>query len=112
MAHVQPLRSTKNSGPGRLCAVALIAFAAGLLMVSCGEPVAPRKADNSAAPAPTPVIPPTPAPPPPPGPSDTTPPTVPGSLIASTDGPFGITVSWQASSDDVGVSAYLVERCH
>lgn len=109
MAHVQPLRNTKNLGLARLCSVALVALASGLLMVSCGEPVAPKKADSSAPSAP-PVIPPAPVPPPP-GPSDTTAPTVPGSLVASTDGPFGITVSWQASSDDVGVSAYLLERC-
>ena len=109
MAHVNPMRKAKTSAVGRIRSVALLAFAAGLLVVSCGEPVAPKKADNSAAPAP-PVIPPTPVPPPPSS-SDTTPPTVPGNLIGTTDGPFGITVSWQASSDNVGVAAYNVQRC-
>jgi hypothetical protein len=104
------MRNTRISAFGRLCSVALLAFAAALLAVSCSEPVAPRKADNSTPTPPPPVIPPAPAPPPP-GPGDTSAPTTPGSLVASTDGPFGITVSWQASSDNVGVSAYRVERC-
>jgi len=109
MAHVNPQRNTKNWAVGRLCSVALVAFAAGLLTVSCSEPVAPRKADDSTT-TPPPVVPPTPTPTPPPT-SDTSPPTTPASLVATTDGPFGITVSWQASSDNVGVSGYRVERC-
>src|SRR5215472_742505 len=109
MAHVNPLRNTKNWAVGRLCSVALVAFAAGLLTVSCSEPVAPRKADDGTT-TPPPVVPPTPTPTPPPT-SDTSPPTTPASLVATTDGPFGITVSWQASSDNVGVSGYRVERC-
>jgi len=47
----------------------------------------------------------------PPSSGDTTPPTSPANLSATTDGPFGAIVSWQASSDNVGVARYRVERC-
>jgi chitodextrinase len=42
---------------------------------------------------------------------DTTPPTSPAGLSATTDGPFGSTLSWAASTDSVGVIGYKVERC-
>lgn len=42
---------------------------------------------------------------------DTTPPSAPGSLVATATSPTQINVSWTASTDDVGVTAYLVERC-
>jgi len=43
--------------------------------------------------------------------SDTTPPSAPSSLIASAVSASQITLSWTAATDDVGVTAYLVERC-
>jgi hypothetical protein len=45
------------------------------------------------------------------GGSDTQPPTVPTSLTANTASGAAITLSWGASTDDVGVTAYLVELC-
>ncbi|MDQ3562960.1 MAG: DUF1929 domain-containing protein, partial [Pseudomonadota bacterium] len=44
-------------------------------------------------------------------PADTTPPTVPGSLSATASGANRIDLSWIASTDDVGVTGYQVERC-
>jgi chitodextrinase len=46
-----------------------------------------------------------------PPPSDTTPPSQPANLSATADGPFGINLAWQASTDNVGVSGYGLERC-
>ena len=45
------------------------------------------------------------------GPADTTPPTAPAALMAAADGPFGVSLSWQPSTDAQGVAAYRVERC-
>src|SRR5207248_954537 len=42
---------------------------------------------------------------------DTTPPTVPGSLSATASGGTQINLNWTASTDNVGVTGYLVERC-
>jgi fibronectin type 3 domain-containing protein len=42
---------------------------------------------------------------------DTTPPTAPTNLIATTASASQINLSWSGSSDNVGVTAYLVERC-
>lgn len=44
-------------------------------------------------------------------PSDTTPPTAPAQLTATTAGPTEVTLTWTAASDDVGVTGYRVERC-
>ena len=41
---------------------------------------------------------------------DTTPPTAPGNLTATASG-IQINLSWTASTDNVGVTGYLVERC-
>ncbi len=43
--------------------------------------------------------------------SDTQAPTPPGSVVATPTSPTKITVNWSASTDDVGVAAYQVERC-
>lgn len=43
--------------------------------------------------------------------SDTNPPSTPGALTATTDGPFGVALAWQAATDDVGVVGYQLERC-
>ena len=43
---------------------------------------------------------------------DTTPPTAPGSLAATPSGTSTINLSWTASTDNVGVTGYRVERCH
>ena len=45
------------------------------------------------------------------GTGDTTPPTNPSNLLATAAGSGGITLSWTASSDNVGVTNYLIERC-
>jgi chitodextrinase len=47
----------------------------------------------------------------PPPPPDTQPPTAPGSLTAAAASTSEIDLSWAASTDDVGVASYLVERC-
>src|SRR4029077_13329100 len=45
------------------------------------------------------------------GGGDTTPPTNPSNLLATAAGTGGINLSWTASSDNVGVTGYLIERC-
>ena len=45
------------------------------------------------------------------GGSDTQPPTAPTSLTASAAPGVAITLSWGASTDNVGVTAYLIEQC-
>jgi fibronectin type 3 domain-containing protein len=42
---------------------------------------------------------------------DTTPPTVPTNLIATAASASQMNLNWTASTDNVGVTAYLVERC-
>lgn len=44
------------------------------------------------------------------GPSDTTPPTAPGNLTATATAPSSIALSWQAATDNVGVTSYAVSR--
>jgi hypothetical protein len=44
-------------------------------------------------------------------PPDTTPPTAPGSLIVTAASTTQINLSWTASTDNVGVTGYKVERC-
>jgi chitodextrinase len=46
-----------------------------------------------------------------PAPPDTTPPTAPTNLIASAVSDTRINLSWTASTDNVGVTGYMVERC-
>jgi chitodextrinase len=46
-----------------------------------------------------------------PAPPDTTPPTAPSNLTATAAGSTQINLSWTASTDNVGVTGYLVERC-
>ena len=43
--------------------------------------------------------------------TDTTPPSTPGSLTSTANGSTGINLSWAASTDNVGVTGYRVERC-
>jgi len=43
--------------------------------------------------------------------SDTTPPTSPTNLAATSPSQSSISVSWTASTDNVGVTSYIVERC-
>jgi chitodextrinase len=45
------------------------------------------------------------------GTGDTTPPTAPSNLLATAAGTGGIHLAWTASSDNVGVTDYLIERC-
>ena len=42
---------------------------------------------------------------------DTTPPTVPGNFVAAATSATQINLSWMASTDNVGVTGYKVERC-
>ena len=44
------------------------------------------------------------------GAGDSTPPTAPGSLTATATGPATVALSWQASTDNVGVTGYTVYR--
>jgi fibronectin type 3 domain-containing protein len=46
-----------------------------------------------------------------PPPPDTTPPSAPSNLTATAVGSTQINLSWTASTDNVGVTGYLVERC-
>ena len=43
--------------------------------------------------------------------SDTVPPSVPTNVVASATSPSQVGVSWSASTDNVGVTGYRVERC-
>jgi YD repeat-containing protein len=43
--------------------------------------------------------------------SDTEPPTAPTNISATATSPTQINLNWGASTDDVGVTAYLIERC-
>ena len=43
--------------------------------------------------------------------TDTTPPTAPGNVLATAPSISQINLAWTASSDNVGVSQYLIERC-
>jgi hypothetical protein len=54
---------------------------------------------------------PPPPPPPPPPPSDTQPPTTPTSFVATPVGDRRIDLTWAASTDNVGVTGYRIERC-
>ncbi len=42
--------------------------------------------------------------------ADTTPPTVPGTPVFSQVTPFSVTITWQPSTDNVGVTWYLIRR--
>ena len=44
-------------------------------------------------------------------PPDTTPPTAPSNLVATTASNSQINLSWTGATDDVGVTSYLIERC-
>src|ERR1700726_4091450 len=46
-----------------------------------------------------------------PPPPDTTPPTAPTNLTATAASPAQVNLSWTASTDNVGVTGYKVERC-
>ena len=43
--------------------------------------------------------------------ADTTPPTAPSGLTATATGSSGVSLSWTASTDNVGVTGYRIERC-
>jgi len=45
------------------------------------------------------------------GTSDTTPPTAPSNLLATASGSGSINLTWTASTDNVGVTNYFIERC-
>ena len=71
----------------------------------------PATATGSAPPTPPATSAPTPTPPAPPPPPDTTPPTQPGTLTATAVSGSEVDLSWGASTDNVGVTGYLIERC-
>lgn len=45
------------------------------------------------------------------GTTDSSPPTAPSNLLATAAGSGGVSLTWTASSDNVGVTNYLIERC-
>lgn len=98
MAHVHATNEAHRNIPGRVFSCASLLLAVASLLIACGgpTPAGPASAAN---------------PPPPPPSGDTTPPTAPASLTATTNGPFAADLSWQPSTDNVGVTAYRVERC-
>src|SRR5258706_8746597 len=101
MAHVHQLHKGYRNILGGAYSSALLSLVIASLLIACGGPILP---DGSAPPAGTTT------PPPPPG-GDTTPPTAPTGLAALANGSFGATLSWTASTDNVGVTGYRVERC-
>lgn len=78
----------KNAAPTRPSLI-LLAVACAAALSGCA---------NSPSPAPPPV-------------GDKTPPSVPANLTASATSPAQIKLSWMASTDNVGVTAYTVQRC-
>ncbi|HEV8166385.1 MAG TPA: fibronectin type III domain-containing protein, partial [Actinomycetota bacterium] len=44
-------------------------------------------------------------------PPDTTPPTAPANLTATASSPTSVNLAWTASTDNVGVQSYFIERC-
>lgn len=66
--------------------------------------------NQSPTPTPTPTPTPDPTPTNPTPSDDTTPPTVPGSVIAAPQSPVEIKISWAASADNKGVAGYRVYR--
>lgn len=66
--------------------------------------------NGTSTPPPPPPPPPTPTPTPTPPLSDTTPPTVPTNLSASTVSNSSVTLSWSPSTDNVGVVGYKINR--
>ena len=101
MAHVHQLHKGYRNILGGAYSSALLSLVIASLLIACGGPTLP---DGSAAPTGTTT------PPPPPG-GDTTPPTPPSGLAASANGSFGAILSWAASTDNVAVTGYKVERC-
>ena len=101
MAHVHKLHEGHRNILDRAYSSALLSSVIASLLIACGGPTLP---DGSAAPAGTTT------PPPAPG-ADTTPPTAPTGLAALANGSFGAALSWTASTDNVAVTGYKVERC-
>jgi hypothetical protein len=110
MAHVHQVHKAQRNIPGRAYSGAVLLVAIASLLIACGVGGADTTA-NSPSGVTNPGGNPPPPPPPPPPSGDTTPPTTPAGLNAATDGPFGSTLSWTPSTDNVGVTGYKVERC-
>lgn len=110
MAHVHKVHKAQRNIPGRAYSGAVLLVAIASLLIACGVGGADTTA-NSPSGVTNPGGNPPPPPPPPPPSGDTTPPTTPAGLNAATDGPFGSTLSWTPSTDNVGVTGYKVERC-
>jgi glucose/arabinose dehydrogenase len=88
-------------------------FASATLVSLCLALSACGGGDGSSAPPPSsnpPAPPPVPSPPPAPPPVDTTPPTTPTNLTAVAQSATSILVSWNASTDESGISGYRVLR--
>src|SRR4051812_22348485 len=82
-------------------------FASATLVSLClGLSACNSSGDSS----PPPSAPGTTPPPPPPPPPDTTAPTVPGNVKAAAQSASSIKVTWDASTDDSGISGYRVFR--
>src|SRR5260221_9956585 len=97
MAHVHKLYKGHRNILGGAYSSALLSLVIASSLIACGGPTVP---DGSAAPAGTTI----------PG-GDTTPPTAPTGLAAAANGSFGAILSWAASTDNVAVAGYKVERC-
>src|SRR5712691_6131137 len=109
MAHVHQVHKAHRNIPGRAYSGAVLLVAIASLLIACGVGGADTTANSPLGVTNPGGNPPPPPPPPPSG--DTTPPTTPAGLNAATDGPFGSTLSWTPSTDNVGVTGYKVERC-
>lgn len=88
-------------------------FSAALALTACGggetAATTPPSAGSPPAPSPSPQPSPSPSPSPTPAP-DTQPPTAPTNLNATATSAFTVALTWQASTDNVGVVAYRVLR--
>src|SRR5712671_522863 len=97
MAHVHKLHEGYRNILGRAYSSALLSLVIASFLMACGGPTVP---DASATPAGTTI----------PG-GDTNPPTAPAGLAAAANGSFGAFLSWAASTDNVAVAGYEVQRC-
>lgn len=95
----------RHGSHGLPAALAAWAIVSALALASCGGGEAPAA---TPVPTPPPAVPPPPAAPP--SVPDTVAPSVPANVSATALSPVSIRVTWNASSDDVGVTGYRIFR--